>query len=61
MNPFYDPKVLQRITFPRWLWLFLWMFPTYVALEMERVIYYKCVRGRIYLLKEEVAPWALEE
>jgi len=55
MNPFYDPSVKQKIFFPKWYWSFLWMFPTYVAFE-EMVVFYKHVRGRIYIIRFENYP-----
>ena len=59
--PFYDPAVIKKATFSRWAWLWLWLYPTYVNIGLEQITFYKHVRGCIYILKTEPAPWESNE
>jgi len=56
MNPYYDPQILKKAIFPKWNWLFLWLWPTYVAFDGVGAIFYKQVRKRIYIVGEEKLP-----
>ena len=57
MNPWYNAKFKKRWTFNKLNWLWLWMFPTYVAFGVGAndpfAIFYKVVGTRIYIVGEE--------
>jgi len=57
MNPFYDESILKKAIFPRWHYLWMWVFPTYTTMGEEEVIFYKNIRGKIYIVDTKEAPW----
>lgn len=42
----------ERVIYPRWYRLWLWVFPTRMKVEGDRYIEYKIIRGKIYVTDE---------
>jgi len=59
MNPYYN--AVHYYTFPKWHWMFLWMFPTYAAMDRDTLMFYKVIFKRIYIVGEAAAPWRREK
>jgi hypothetical protein len=56
MNPYYDPQLIKKSTFSKWCWIFLWVFPTYVAFDGALATFYKRAGKHVYITGQELLP-----